>query len=111
MKHVLRFREVDRDKFEALRNGEKPIETRAATPKYQNIHKNDSLVVVCGQDKFEKTVKEAAIYPSLGSLFKNHDFREILPDSDSEAEAIAIIESFPGYKEKIRKNGIIALRV
>lgn len=111
MKHVLKFREVDRDKFEALKSGEKSIETRAATSKFKNIRPGDTLIVMCGSDNYEKVVKEATIYASLDRLFNNYSYKEILPTSSSLSEAIAVIEGFPGYPEKIRKHGIIALRV
>ena len=35
-KHTLRFRAVNRDIFDAIRNGKKKIETRAGSPKFFN---------------------------------------------------------------------------
>lgn len=107
-KFILRFRAINRDTFEAIRIGKKRIETRAATPKYSGISDGVSLVFVCGNDRFEKTVKKTEIFPSIGSLFKKHKPPAIDPKNKTVADGRKMYYSFPGYKEKIRKFGLIA---
>lgn len=42
----LRFREVNRDIFEAIQDGSKKVETRAATVRYQKIKKGDYVMLI-----------------------------------------------------------------
>jgi len=108
---VLRFREVDRDKFNDIILGRKTIETRAATVKYRKIQQRDNLVIVCGNDRIVKQVKRIERYESLEETFKNINFNKILPNAGSVDMAMKIYNSFPGYKEKIKQNGLLAFYV
>lgn len=106
---VLRFRASDRAIFEAILNGQKTIETRAATKKYNQITAGDTLVLVCGEDRASKNITRVEHFESLKDLFRTFNFKTILPQAKSTEEASKIILSFPGYKEKIKAHGIMAL--
>ena len=54
--HTLKFNQENRDIFNAIKSGQKKVETRAATVKYKNIKEGDEVVFVCGKDKFSKQV-------------------------------------------------------
>lgn len=110
-KYILIFRQIDRDKFEALRRGQKKIETRAASIKYQKILPGDVLVFKCGQEKFEKIVKKVSVFKDVASLFSKYKWKDIMPLANSKAEAEAAYDSFPGYKEKIKKFGLVAFEL
>jgi ASC-1-like (ASCH) protein len=101
---VLRFRKIDRSNFLALKDGSKPIETRAATDKYRRIVKGDTLIIVCGKERVEKKVRRVKIFSSLKSLPR----KQIMPWTKNYAEMERAYYSYPGYKEKIKKHGIIA---
>lgn len=53
MKRIIRFRSVDKGIFLNIKNKEKTVETRAATVKYCDISKGDTLIFVCGKDRNE----------------------------------------------------------
>lgn len=110
-KYTLGFRETNQDIFEAIRNGKKKVETRAATVKYQNIKAGDTLVLVCGKDRFEKKVKAVKVYKSIAALVKKYKPGEIIPGLKTAKELEAAYYSFPGYKEKIAKVGLLALEL
>lgn len=110
-KHTLKFRAVNWDIFEAIRSGRKKVETRAATVKYQNIKADDRIVLSCDGDKFEKIVKSAKVYKSIGSLLKKYKPSQIVPGVKTAKKLEAIYFSFLGYKEKIKKSGLIALEL
>lgn len=105
---ILRFREVDRDKFNDIVFGRKTIETRAATVKYKHIQVSDNLIIVCGKDRISKSVQKVERYNSLEKMLENINFKQILPSVGSKDEAIRVWDSFPDYKEKIKEDGIIA---
>ncbi|MDP3954827.1 MAG: hypothetical protein Q8Q15_00500 [bacterium] len=108
MKHILLIREVDRRVFEALKKGEKTIETRAATEKYRKIQKGDILCFVCGKDRSEKQVEEVTLFKSFGEMVKVINFKQIMPFINSIEEMRGVYDSFPGYTEKIRQFGLVA---
>ena len=110
-KYVLRFRAVNKDIFDAIKEGKKKIETRAATKKYRNIKAGDIVVLSCGAQRFEKIVRSVHIYKTIRALLRSHKPKEINPRVSTEAELIDIYYSFPDYREKIKKFGLIALEL
>jgi len=107
----LKIRAVDRDIFEAIRSGKKPVETRAGTVKFRNIKAGDMLEFVCKKDKFTKPVKRVEIFKSIGDLLKKYKLEEINPNIKTLDELEKMYYSFPGYKEKIKKFGIMAMEL
>ena len=107
----LRFREVDRNIFNFIKNGTKTVETRAGTVKFRDIKAGDILVCVCGEDKLEKVIKKATIFKTIPELLKHYDVKSIMPSLSTAEEAIKQWYSFPGYKEKIEEFGLIAFEI
>ena len=110
-KYTLRFRAVNKDTFLDIKFGKKTVETRAATERYQNIKAGDILVLSCGKQKFEKKVKKAKIFKSIKALTTAYSIKKIMPDIASEKELRNAYYSYPSYKEKIKKFGLIALEL
>jgi ASC-1-like (ASCH) protein len=110
-KYILRFREENRDIFQAIKKGKKRVETRAATIRYHKIMEGDEVTLLCGKDKFNKMVKRAYVFKTIMALLKKYTPTEIHPHMKTHTELTKLYYSFPGYKEKIRKNGLIALEL
>ena len=108
-KIVLRFRSVNKDIFDAINHGKKKVETRAATKKYSSIVPGDIVVLICGSKKIEKQIKKVELFPSITSILKRYKPSDINPNTHTEQEARLAWYSFPGYKEKIKKYGLIAM--
>ena len=108
---ILRLRAVDRYIFKAIKIGSKKIETRAGSPKYFNIKAGDMLIFVCGKDRFSKKIKMVRRFKDIKSLHKIYKPKEINPRAKTIEESEKVYYSFPGYKEKIRKYGLIALEL
>ncbi|MDP3964014.1 MAG: hypothetical protein Q8Q39_05995 [bacterium] len=108
-KIILRFRAANKDFFIAIKKGEKRVETRAATAKYRNMNAGDVVEFVCGAARFRRTVRRAKIFKNISTLLKKHDVTDIVPQANSSKELAAMYASFPAYREKIKKFGIIAL--
>jgi len=106
MQCVMRIREADRHIFEAIRNGVKTIETRAATVKYRKLAVGDTLVFTCGADRLSKTITKAYHWPSVAAMAKQVDIKQVLPEVSSLAEAEAAYAKWPGYAEKIKEHGL-----
>ncbi|SRR6266550_2693160 len=110
-KITLRFREVDRDKFDDVKNGLKTVETRAATSRYKDIQAGDLLIVVCGKDRIEKTVVASKHFDSVEAMLKECNLKQILPSANSVEDAYKMYYSFPGYKEKLDRYGVMAFEL
>jgi ASC-1-like (ASCH) protein len=105
---ALPFRAEDQKLFEALRNGLKTIETRAGSPRYAKIQSGDTLVFICAGQKFERKVRAVEYFATPAELFKKYSFQKVMPFAESLEDAVASYDLFPGYKERIRRYGILA---
>ena len=105
--HKLKIRAIDGAVFAAIKNSVKKIETRAAIPSYCKIKKGDKIVFICGQERIEKKVKAATLYKSMGVLFKRYNVKDIFPGLTTVGQATKKYYSFPDYREKIKKFGLI----
>ena len=108
---TLRFRAVDKKNFEELRKGIKAVETRAASVKYQPIEKGDTLIFTCSKDKFSKTITKKTHFKSINAMLKKIQFRKIMPNLKTAEEVKKAYYSYPNYKEKIQKFGILMSKI
>jgi len=70
----LLIREIDRRVFDALKKGEKTIETRAATKKYRKVKEKDVLNFVCGQESLQKTVGKVFLFKTIEEMVEKIDY-------------------------------------
>ncbi len=109
--HLLRFRAVNKDTFEALKSGSKKVETRAGTVKNTKIKVGDTLKFVCGKNSFEKDVAKVEHFKNIKALLKTYKPKDINPNLRTEGETIDMYYSYPNYREKIKKYGLVAFRL
>ena len=108
---ILRFKTINLDIFEAIKDRKKKVETRAATERYRNIKVGDTIKLVCGKKSFEMKVKKVKIFKTITAILKKYKPEIINPKTHTVKEARAMWYGFPRYKEKIRKYGLIALEL
>ncbi len=87
------------------------METRAATVRYENIKAGDKIEFVCGKQKFSKIAKKVKVYKSIAALVRAYGFKIINPNIGSAKELRELYYTFPGYREKIKKSGLIAIEL
>lgn len=105
---ILRLRAKDRELFEDIHAGRKRIETRAATPRYQQVQRGDTLVFVCGTRRIKKRITRVARFKSIAAMACALSFRAIMPSATSLTEVRKTYAAYPGYAEKIKKYGLVA---
>ncbi len=110
-KYILRFRKINKHTYTDTKEGRKTVETRAATEKYRKIKKGDSLIFVCGKDKFEKKVRKVKIFKSIAALVKNYPINLIMPETTSVKDLREAYYGYQNYREKIKKYGLIAFEL
>lgn len=108
-RHTLRFNLEHRETFDLVRNRKKKVETRAATVRYRNIKAGDRVTFVCGKDRFSRTVAKAIHFRTIPKLFSAYSVKDVNPTLSTKAQLISRWHSFPNYKEKIAKYGLMAI--
>ncbi len=106
-----RFREADRNIFDAIVNGEKTVETRAGEPKYLGIEPGDNITLVCGDTKVSVLVNKITKFKTIKKLLEVYSPRQINPFLNSQKELENMYYSFPNYKELIKKYGLLAFEL
>ncbi len=106
--YIMPIRKQDKFFFDAIKKGLKKIETRAGSPAYLKIKERDLLIFSCSGKRIKKQIKKIYYFKTLDDLLGQYDFKEIMPLASSREESIKIWYSFPGYKERLKKYGIIA---
>jgi len=107
-KITLRFRAINCSTFRAIRDGRKTVETRAASVRYRNVSPSDVLVLVCGKKRLEKKIRRVAYFKTLDAMFRKILYTDISPDAPSLAAARQEYDLYTGYREKIKKYGLMA---
>ena len=113
-KHVLKFNQANPESvysFDAIKSGEKWVETRAATEKYTKIKEGDILVFECGDKKLEKEVLHVEIFKNIHAMLKKYKVTDIMPNKKTKEDLESAYYSYPDYKEKIEKFGLIAFEI
>ncbi len=106
--HILRFRAVNKDVFDAIRNGKKKVETRAWTKHYASVKEGDTLVFKCDKSQFKKRVKSTRTFRSVEALVRKYRPKDINPSTNTLGELKSTYMTYPNYEEKIRRYGLIA---
>ena len=52
-----------------------------------------------------------ALYKDIGVLFKNYKIKDVFPSLKKISEVRKMYYSFPNYREKIKKFGLIILKL
>lgn len=102
------FNKINKDIFIAIQNGSKSVETRAATVKYKNIKPGEKVIFSCDKETFEKIISRVTHFDSIESMLREYKPSDINPWIQTKEELEKMYDSFPGYKEKIQKEGIVA---
>lgn len=94
-----------------IRDGKKKIETRAGGPKYKDIKEGDIVVFDCGDEKLTKRVIRVRRFRTKKEMLKAYTVNQIDPMVSAAEELMKMYDSFPGYKERIKKYGLIAFEL
>ena|SRR3989338_3132102 len=108
---TLRFRAVDKDNFDEVRNGTKAIETRAGTIKYQHIEVGDTLTFICEKNRLMKKVVKKFHWASIDTMVGEINFKKIMPSVESIDEMKKIYMSYPDYENKIKEHGLLGFEL
>ncbi|MFH0830461.1 MAG: hypothetical protein V1895_00130 [Parcubacteria group bacterium] len=109
--HTLLFRPIDRQTFDLIKSGAKTIESRAGLPAYEKIKTGDTIEFRCQDETFSKRVTRVYKFTFVEAMLKEIPLSAIAPAAKSKQEFIERICSFPGYRERIAKSGLLAWKL
>src|SRR3989338_10252735 len=102
-KFILRIRLRDKYIFQAIKNGNKKVDTRAASTRNRSIKTGDKLILICGKEKIERKVKGVRVFKTISALLKKYKQQQINPKTFSEKEITKMYYSFSLFTKKKKK--------
>lgn len=109
--HTLRFCAVNEDIFHAIQRGIKKVETRAVTERYRDFVTGEAIQFVCGKQHFKRTIRCVKFFKTIAALAEHYSVRQIHPRCKTISELRRVYYSFHGYREKIKKYGLVAFEL
>lgn len=113
---VLRIRSAQKWVFRAVKSGKKNIETRAlghtkTGKNFGNIKKGDVLFFLCGENRLKKKVKRVQRFKSVKAMLAKTGPKRVWPHlkNPNLKEIEEIYYQYPGYRERIKKYGLVAI--
>lgn len=105
--------EINPRAFNAIKNGTKKIEIRANTGNldYSSIKANNIIKFKNGNDIIICKVVKNTWYKSVEELLMMEGTKYTLSSTNDYNEGIKSINSFTGYKESIKENGVYAIEI
>ncbi|MDP3763016.1 MAG: hypothetical protein Q8Q97_03000 [bacterium] len=107
---ALRIRAEDRDVFSQIKSGKKKIETRALGGRFNHVAKGDNLFFICGKGRLKKKVKKVQKFKSIKAMLGKISYKKVWPHlaNPSLKEVEKIYYNYSGYRERIKKYGLVA---
>ena len=104
---------VQQKYFDAIKAGTKTVEGRLNSPKFQDLKPNMHITFTCVQTQEQVVciVQDLQRYQTFEEMLLAEGVANMLPGVQTLFEAVALYESFPGYKEDVKKIGALAIKV
>ena len=99
--------------FDAIKTGLKTVEGRVNSSKFNSLRPGLEISFSCEatHEILFCTLEAIHIYQDFRSMLLAEGIENMLPGINSLEVGVALYESFPGYKELVKENGAIAMRI
>jgi ASC-1-like (ASCH) protein len=105
---------VNKKYFDAICAGSKTAEGRINSPKFRELKPGMEIIFTCAEDYSKKIVCQIIAintYPDFKTMLKKEGLTNMLPGIKDLAVGVAIYEGFHGYKQAVKKDGAVAIRI
>lgn len=106
------------DIFDAIKSGEKTVETRPASLKYCAVKKGDliELLSLDTKEKIKRTVKFIHKYKSVAEMAEKEEVNKIIPGVETKEQLIKTFDILKKkwgkqYADKIETFGMVAIGI
>ena len=110
-KHTLPFLDVDKGTYDLIKSGEKNVEVRGGGPKYEHVVTGDTIEFTCGKDRVERKVKNLHHFKNIDDMLKVFSVQYIDPSASTKEDLQKMYDSFPNYKERLAKYGLLVFEL
>ena len=97
-----------------IKRGDKTIEGRINSGMFNKLKAGDKLRFFYFQNQQDDAIckiKNIKFYNSFSEMLNNEDYRKCIPDAYDKESAIRAYDSIPGYIERAKKSGVLALHL
>lgn len=94
-----------------IKGGQKRVEGRINTGVFKNISPGQQIRFYCRESEVNCEVVHVRRYSSFSDMLHGEGVRNILPNTSSVDAGVRLFHSFPGYAERSRRYGTIAIEI
>lgn len=102
---------IKKQYFDFIANGKKTVEGRIYSHPFTKATKGDVVTFINQSQKVTCKITEIVKYKSFKDMLDKEGVRNCLPDISTVDEGVKIYHSIPGYEDKAKKFGVIAVRI
>jgi ASC-1-like (ASCH) protein len=95
----------------AINSRQKTYEGRINYGPFLRYKTGDTAVWFTGQQKVDTLVTDRRTYPTFQAMLEDIGFKNMVPEARTLQEAVKLYEAIPGYLEKSRIHGVVALGI
>ena len=99
--------------FDAIKSGLKTVEGRVYSSKFKDLKAGMNIIFssIKTNETIICTVEAINLYANFTNMLQAEGFHNMLPGITSIDEGVALYENFPGYRDDVKKNGALAIRI
>lgn len=104
---------LQQEYFNAIRLGLKTVEGRLNSPKFNDLKVGMNINFTCmiTHELIVCSVQAINIYANFKDMLTTEGLKNMLPKITSINEGVTLYESFPGYREGVKKLGALAIKI
>lgn len=99
--------------FDAIKSGQKTVEGRINTPKYQDLKAGIDILFFLEktEEKIVCTITKLVTYTNFKDMLQKEGVETMLPGVTLIDDGIRLYESFGNYKEEIKTYGALVIGI
>lgn len=97
-----------------IRSGAKTIEGRINAGNPATFKVGDNIRFLCPPNETDDVlccITTIEPFTSFKEMLEKTDFKKCIPSANTLDEALAVYDSIPGYKERAREHGVLAIHI
>ncbi|MEI6242505.1 MAG: ASCH domain-containing protein [Chlamydiota bacterium] len=94
-----------------IQDGIKTVEGRIFSGQFLRVREKDEIVFFNQNQSIRCEVTAMKIYSTFADMIKQEGLNNLIPYCKSQEDGVRLYESFPGYAEKAKRYGVVALRL
>lgn len=102
---------IKKQYFDFIATGKKTVEGRIYTYPFTKATKGDVVTFINQTQKVTCRITEIVKYKSFKDMLDQEGVRNCLPEISTVDEGVKIYHAIPGYEDKAKKHGVIAIRI